>query len=901
MTCGVVLLLTGDQEQGSPDDQVATKDLSSLNEEEEQDAGTDSAYSTTGSTATSVHHHNDDAETNDGSSDGQSTSSGTMSPTLTEAGLGCHTESSLEAHLLESGAQDSQGEATVVQACGEDCAEPAGEGQDFAVITPCGHQRVAEGTAEEVYEEENEGRSSDSPIKEEILNPRTLAFDRTHGPSKKTSGGETQPSGVNAPLERELASLETKSDRVNSKPIKSPEKYGTLSLGEQLVEVEKMRSPEQDLPYTLQHYFLADDSASDTLSIISERTEPAESGDATDREEYDTLTSDDSDSEGTVHDDLDGHWSDDCNDVVEYAGTTTPRKLSASDENVELLAFQQQLEARRQQLEPKQAEGSPAFEDHQSTCSNDLQGERDNQENPQLAQQIGELPESAMLEDSSTQTEEAFLVSKDEQKQVQDLLIQADLKAGMLRHILQEDLSAHAEEASSVGKGNQGQVQDLLTEQGKRRPQRVKPFLEDEIQIAASLLDQSYHSDDQSVVLPSPPEKKSGAVVTGAVTDPGPYELEEGQEDKEVEQNSDEFDPAKNCTKASKADSCDSCEYHGEDCSPGLSEKKVSLHDAPGDAETGNMSTVGKDENETDLASSPVDVSFRREAVFLDEEEADDEGCGGISTPGAYGGGGGGEHFTADAGRDAADAETERKMDAVTVDQPENELMADGTNASEKLGNGDAGTDNVSHGADRCLTNMPGSLGVHFANTNTVSEPKPDGGAREDAALGHSGILQKTSFSTGGPHLTGTQTRHDSERKSDGGDTENKFGLQTDLSADRSRRPSFPNEYLPDAEVDLDDPRVFPTPVADMSDSVGGGASAGLASGYGLGARDSEAVSRFSKPRRRSAEGVASSPSCGTTLLSMVLLGGDDFVLCFHYTLLFCFAPWQWFYELSLF
>lgn len=75
---------------------------------------------------------------------------------------------------------------------------------------------------------------------------------------------------------------------------------------------------------------------------------------------------------------------------------------------------------------------------------------------------------------------------------------------------------------------------------------------------------------------------------------------------------------------------------------------------------------------------------------------------------------------------------------------------------------------------------------------------------------------------------------------------------------------------------------------------MGGGASPGLPNDRGLGARDGEVVSQFSVPARGSAGEVASSPSSGTTTrLSIVALGGDDFVPCFHYTLLFCFSPWQ--------
>ena len=468
-------MLTGGQDQARPGDRAGPKDPSGVNEEEEeQDTGTDSAYSTTGSTATSVHiHHSDDAETNDGNSDQQSISSGTISPMLTKAGFGRHSESSPEAHLSEPGAQGGQAEpaAAAEQAQGEDCNDLAGEGQDLAAVTPHGHQTAAEETAEG-FGRESKGRGSGGPSEEENCIPRDPTSKQTPGEDESLPNEVSAPHvdeverRVDEPVGRELASLENQGDQGHSKPVKSPEGCSTPSLEEQVAEVEKLRSPEQELPYTLQRYFLVDDSASDTLSIISERTEPGDNNedDMDEGEERDAQPSDDSDSEGTVHDDLDGHWSDDSNDVLECAGTTTPTKVSASVETAELLAsLQQQLESEEKPPEPKQTEGSPACEEHLPAVSRDPGDEGDISKNPQVAQQTGKLPEGALLEVSSTQAE-VFPVCRDELEEVQDLITQADQKAVILsRHILQEDSSTTAEQVLpvTIGKDNGDQVQGL--------------------------------------------------------------------------------------------------------------------------------------------------------------------------------------------------------------------------------------------------------------------------------------------------------------------------------------------------------------------------------------------------------------------------------------------------------
>ena len=888
LTCGVVLLLTGGQDQARPGDRAGPKDPSGVNEEEEeQDAGTDSAYSTTGSTATSVHvHHSDDAETNDGNSDKRSISSGTVSPMLTEAGFGQHSESSPEAHLSEPGTQGGQAEpaAAAEQAQGEDCNDSAGESQDLAAVTPHGHQTAVEETAEG-FGRESKSRGSGGPSEEENHNRREPTLDTMQDLSKQTPGEEESLlNEVSAPHADEV---EHKVDKPLERAVKPPEECSIPSLEEQVAEVEKLRSPEQELPYTLQRYFLVDDSASDTLSIISERTEPGDNEDDMDEGEgRDALPNDDSDSEGTVHDDLDGHWSDDSNDVLECAGTTTPTKVSASGETAELLAsLQQQLESEEKQPEPKQTEGSPACEEHLPAVSRDLGDEGDISENPQVVQQTGKLPEGALLEVSSTQAE-VLPICRDELEEVQDLIAQADQKAVILsRHILQEDSSTTAEQVLpvTIGKDNQDQVQDWLTEQEERRPQPLKPFSEDETQEAASLpRNQHHHSEDQSVVLPGLPGRQSGTVSTGAMTSSAPHELAEGQDSKE----SDELDLAKKRAKSGQADSCDSGESGREDCSPDLSEGKVSLHGEPADAEAGKFSVARK--AEAVLASSPVDVSIHKEAVFLDGGW----GCRRVSAHGAGGGGGDGECFICKA------VCSEGKMHAVNADWPDVELQGRSMSDSEKTGRGDAGTENVSNGAGSCPTNMPVFAEALLVNTNTDNVPKPVGEGREDAAPENRGLLQKTSSATSGHHLTSAQTRHDSDRDSTKGSatfhTEDKLSLRRELCAEGSQR-SLPNDYLPEAEVDLDDPCLYPaTTVAAVWDSVGGGASPGLPNDRGLGARDGEVVSQFSVPARGSAGEVASSPSSGTTTrLSIVALGGDDFVPCFHYTLLFCFSPWQ--------
>ncbi|XP_076466511.1 LOW QUALITY PROTEIN: uncharacterized protein LOC143297868 [Babylonia areolata] len=325
------------RDEGKQEEEEEEEEEEVKTNKEEEDTGGDSAYSTAGSVATSVHtDHN-------GTYDAES---GQAADKRGDAISSDHPESRPVMGAVDS-LEDVESISEPDLTNDDENAEPLATamttmGNDFTTdptVCPASDHTIP--SRDEEDEEENNddmdsGKdscdasfgshgtdnyfSSENGFSDEITQENGSVPDRTPSPSPP-------------PVEEEEEGQNTASEKM--------EVVVVPTLEEQIAEVQKMRTPE-NMSYTMQRYFQAgDDAGSDTLSIISERTEPEDSENKTEKD-YAMYTGEDSDSDGTVHDEMDGHWSDDSDDVVD-AGASTPRRLSVEDvDDIELRVLQQQ-------------------------------------------------------------------------------------------------------------------------------------------------------------------------------------------------------------------------------------------------------------------------------------------------------------------------------------------------------------------------------------------------------------------------------------------------------------------------------------------------------------------------------------------------------------------------------
>ncbi|XP_070191371.1 uncharacterized protein [Littorina saxatilis] len=409
------------------------------------------------------------------------------------------------------------------------------------------------------------------------------------------------------------------------------------SLEQQAAEAEKMRSHEVDLPYTMQRYFLVDDASSDTLSIISERTEPGDPGDDTDRDEDDDL---DSDSDGTIHDDLDANWSDDDDeDEVLNAGVSTPRRMSVDDTFEE--AADLQLKSQLGQANSNEEESTMSEMSQPSQSSGHPNDVDVVEESRQAVQEEKKSPISPVQEVCSTQTEEVFIVSKDQEDQMQnyirhvvqealpkreDAVVQTDITSdddegqasvgSVSRSTSQEDSSTQTDEDDILSQVQKSPGQDLFQQEVEPSPGYAnrahrEVFLWEHDQQASANLAESKITREE-------PSMKPGDAIRDVIS----REMKEEQHIK----------------TATRGSSKKPLESHEQDSGAFSLEGQDSLEDQDRslqpEQETRDTHT---EEMEKDLVSKPADFTAHGEALLLDQEESDEASITGTDRSGADG------------------------------------------------------------------------------------------------------------------------------------------------------------------------------------------------------------------------------------------------------------------------
>ncbi|KAK7503310.1 hypothetical protein BaRGS_00005575 [Batillaria attramentaria] len=287
-------------------------------EEEFDGAATDSAYSTAGSANTSLHARSGHGLEIEDGTDSKRTTPGTMSPVPLDNSFDSVPDRAEEDATSHVGLDDQVKEAGRTEG---DRHGPSQNG-DYSAA-----KKLAKADGQSLHAESLEDQDQCNDYHRHM--DTSVDFqDNTHGEAAAES---TVPVWDTAQREGEEVGSPGVRGQV-SKDKTAPSEKPVEDIG---ALVARMRTPDTDLSYTMQRYFSVDDAASDTLSIISEVTEPGDNTDAGDDDDRTLNDDDDSDgSEGTLHDDLDEHWSDDCMELSDI-GTVDAEGLSDFASTVE--------------------------------------------------------------------------------------------------------------------------------------------------------------------------------------------------------------------------------------------------------------------------------------------------------------------------------------------------------------------------------------------------------------------------------------------------------------------------------------------------------------------------------------------------------------------------------------
>ena len=470
-------------------------------QEEDRDTGADSAYSTAGSTTTCLcadHHVDECSETHDrepclemGASPGIDDPSGIGTGVgFLEGGTASFSEPSLS---------DAQATGPNRDICTDE--EPVG-------LTTRKGDDIEEDTDENVENHDD----VPSAIKSYGVVLTATVADSSPNEEQQVSP-LTQPASHPA-------------DEVDTSHAKN-----VPTLEDQIAEVQKMRNPDRSMSYTMERFFTADDSSSDTLSIISERTEPEDKEDDTD-DERTMFPDDDSDSDGTVHDDLDSHWSDDCDDVIDV-GSTTPRKLSLTDADVndaELLMLQ---ELKKQSEEQAVSQEDPECREDQSEATDTTPCDTDATDGEVNKVRILTTEISSQKDVETAGKEIPPLPPTHPHPQLQDETVSLGSS--------QEDSSTQTEEVVLISKEDEELLRELLSQREKDMPRLYRTCSEDWTQTDASLQEKEPETSGlrRSVDCGNHLEMKSVGVGSDTA-DSAPHTVEEGEESNQSKSQSDE-------------------------------------------------------------------------------------------------------------------------------------------------------------------------------------------------------------------------------------------------------------------------------------------------------------------------------------------------------------------------